>query len=93
MLVPSRQEPFVLGAGGIALCIGRFSRDVDALRQLLGRKKLMGVDEMRRNIEATPEAEYLRLSYYRKWMRGITRHLLATGVITEAELRTALEKA
>ncbi len=38
-----------------------------------------------------PEAEYHRLSYYRRWIRSITDNLLRKGVITEDELRAALE--
>jgi nitrile hydratase subunit beta len=68
-----------------------FDREVDALRQMLAAKKLMSVDELRRGIEAIPETEYHRLSYYRRWIRSITDNLLQHGVITEAELRTALE--
>ena len=49
--------------------------------------------ELRRAIEAIPEAEYHRLSYYRRWMRSITDNLLRSGVITESELRAALEAA
>ena len=68
-----------------------FDREVDAIRQILGMKKVMGVDELRRGIEAIPEADYLRLSYYQRWVRSITDNLLVKGVITEAELRAALE--
>ncbi|HEX2944039.1 MAG TPA: nitrile hydratase [Rhodopila sp.] len=68
-----------------------FDREVDALRQVLAAKKLMTVDELRRGIEAIPEAEYHRLSYYRRWIRSITDNLLRHGVITEAELRSELE--
>ena len=68
-----------------------FDREVDALRQLLAAKQLMSVDELRRGIEAIPEAEYHRLSYYRRWMRSIADNLLRRGVITEAELRATLE--
>jgi hypothetical protein len=68
-----------------------FDREVDALRQMLAAKKLMSVDELRRGIEAIPETEYHRLSYYRRWIRSITDNLLLHGVITEAELRAALE--
>jgi hypothetical protein len=68
-----------------------FDREVDALRQMLAAKKLMSVDELRRGIEAIPEAEYHRLSYYQRWIRSITDNLLRSGVITEAELRAALE--
>ncbi len=66
-----------------------FDREVDAIRQILGAKKVMSVDELRRGIEAIPEADYLRLSYYQKWIRSIADNLMARGVITEAELRTA----
>lgn len=68
-----------------------FDRQVDALRQMLAAKKLMTVDQMRRGIESIPEAEYHRLSYYRRWTRSITDHLLRSGVITEEELRAKLE--
>ncbi|HEY4172828.1 MAG TPA: nitrile hydratase [Rhodopila sp.] len=68
-----------------------FDREVDALRQMLAAKQLMTVDELRRGIEAIPEAEYHRLSYYQRWIRSITDTMLRHGVITEAELRTALE--
>jgi hypothetical protein len=68
-----------------------FDREVDALRQMLSAKQLMSVDELRRGIEAIPEAEYHRLSYYQRWIRSITDTLLRRGVITETELRSALE--
>jgi len=67
-----------------------FDREVDALSQMLRAKKLLTVDEMRRGIEAIPEAEYHRLSYYRRWVRSITDNLLRRGLITEAELLAAL---
>jgi hypothetical protein len=70
-----------------------FDRRVDALRGILGAKGVMSVDELRRGIEAIPEAEYHRLSYYQRWIRSIADNLLARGVITEAELAVALEAA
>jgi len=68
-----------------------FDREVDALRGVLGAKNVMSVDELRREIEAIPEDDYHRLSYYRRWIRSITGNLLRKGIITEAELRAALE--
>ena len=68
-----------------------FDKEVDALRQVLSLKGLMTVDELRRGIEAIPEHDYHRLSYYRRWIRSITDTLLRKGVITEAELGSALE--
>lgn len=69
-----------------------FDKAVDAIRQILGAKRVMSVDELRRGIEAIPEDEYHALSYYRRWIRSITDNLLRKGVITEAELRQALER-
>ena len=70
-----------------------FDKEVDALRQVLGLKGVMTVDELRRGIEAIPEADYHRLSYYRRWIRSIADTLLRKGLITEAELRAALDGA
>ena len=68
-----------------------FDKEVDALRQILGMKGIMTVDELRRGIEAIPEAEYHRLTYYQRWIRSITDNLLRKGVITQAELAAALK--
>jgi hypothetical protein len=70
-----------------------FDREVDAIRQLLGQKRVMSVDELRRGIEAIPEADYHRLSYYQRWICSITSILLEKGVITEAELHAVLDAA
>jgi hypothetical protein len=69
-----------------------FDKEVDALRGILGAKGVMTVDELRRGIEAIPEADYHRLTYYRRWIRSITDNLLRKGVITQAELTAALER-
>ena len=69
-----------------------FDKEVDGLSGVLRMKGLMTVDEMRRGIEAIPEADYHRLSYYRRWIRSITDNLLVKGVITEAELRATLDR-
>ena len=69
-----------------------FDREVDAVRQILGRAKVMSVDELRRGIESIPEADYHALSYYGRWIRSIASNLLAKGVITEGELLSALER-
>ncbi len=70
-----------------------FDREVDALRQALSVKGLLKVDELRRGVEAIPEEEYHRLSYYRRWVRSIADTLLRNGVVSEAELRAAMERA
>ena len=72
--------------------LNEFDKSVDAIRQILGAKRVMSVDELRRGIEAIPEAEYHRLSYYQRWIRSIAFNLMEKGVISEAELRAALER-
>ncbi len=80
-------EPIDTGAHAL----DDFDREVDAIRGILGAKGVMSVDELRRGIEAIPEAEYHHLSYYQRWIRSIADNLLARGVITEGELRAALD--
>ncbi len=70
-----------------------FDREVDAIRVILGRKRVMSVDELRRGIESVPEADYHRLGYYQRWIRAITAILLEKQVITPAELQAALDAA
>ncbi|MGH7057028.1 MAG: nitrile hydratase [Acetobacteraceae bacterium] len=68
-----------------------FDKEVDAIRQILGAKKVMSVDELRRGVEQIPEVEYHHLSYYQRWIRSIAGNLLEKGIITEPELAAALE--
>jgi hypothetical protein len=67
-----------------------FDREVDAIRQILGMKKIMSVDELRRGIEALPEGDYHRLGYYQRWIVSIVGNLLDKGVVSEAEFLAAL---
>ena len=64
------KEPHVLSG---------FDREVDALRQILGRKGVMSVDELRRGIEAIPEADYFRLVLLRALDPLDRRHAAAQG--------------
>ena len=64
-----------------------FGKRVDALRQLLGAKGLMSVDEMRRGIEAIPEAEYHALGYYERWLRSIAGLMVEKGIVPPEVLR------
>lgn len=67
-----------------------WERRVDALMMLLsgvkGGKKLMTVDELRKNIEALPPDAYERMGYYERWVTSITQTMIQRGVITTEEL-------
>jgi hypothetical protein len=64
-----------------------FGKRVDALRQLLARRGLMSVDELRRGVEAIPEAEYHALGYYERWLRAMSGLMVEKGVVTMEDLR------
>ena len=67
-----------------------WERRVDALMVLLtgvkSGKKLMTVDELRKNIEALGPDAYDRMSYYERWVTSITQTMIQRGVITTDEL-------
>jgi len=63
-----------------------WEKRVDAMMLLLSGKKLLHVDELRRNIEALPADAYERMTYYERWMASICATLLQRGIITAEEL-------
>ena len=73
-----------------------WERRIDAMAVLLwgikGGKKLMSVDEHRKNIESLPPQEYDGTSYYEKWIYALTQTLIQRGVITTDELGRKMEE-
>ncbi|MEX2240963.1 MAG: hypothetical protein WD775_09780 [Burkholderiales bacterium] len=67
---------------------------VDALMMLLtgvtGMKKRMTVDELRKNIESLPPADYDKMGYYERWVISLTQTMIQRGVITTDELARKL---
>jgi hypothetical protein len=65
-----------------------WEKRVDALMVLLGspERRLIRVDELRRNIEALPPDAYDKMSYYERWVTSIANTLLQRGVVTTDEL-------
>ena len=65
-----------------------WEKRVDAMVNLLAAKtrKLMTVDELRKNIEAIGPDAYDRMSYYERWIHSITQTLIQRGVINIEEL-------
>ena len=68
-----------------------WEKRVDALMVLLNRKKLLTVDELRRNIEGLGPEAYDTMSYYERWVHSITQTLLQRGVISADELGRRIE--
>ena len=65
-----------------------WEKRVDALLVLLSRKdrRLMTVDELRRNIESLGADAYEKMSYYERWIHSISQTLIQRGVISIDEL-------
>jgi hypothetical protein len=63
-----------------------WERRVDAISVVLGRKRLVSVDERRRAIETLPPQAYDSLAYYERWVVALGQTLIQRGVITSAEL-------
>lgn len=59
---------------------------VDALERLLASKNLVPRDQRRKHIEALPPELYDTLSYYERWLAGLTQSLIERGIITTPEL-------
>lgn len=73
-----------------------WERRVDALMTLLGGivsgKKMMTVDELRKNIEAIGPEAYDKMSYYERWVVSITQTMIQRGVISTEELGRKMEE-
>jgi Nitrile hydratase beta subunit len=65
-----------------------WEKRVDALMRLLSHpdRRLMTVDELRRNIEALGAQAYDNMTYYERWMHSIAQTLIQRGVISIDEL-------
>jgi nitrile hydratase subunit beta len=46
------------------------------------------LDALRHQIERIPAAEYLRMSYYEKWLSAVTERLVQSGLITRTEVES-----
>ena len=63
-----------------------WEKRVDALMVLLGQRKIVGVDELRRGVEELGADAYDRYSYYERWMASMTNLLLEKKIIEVSEL-------
>ena len=70
-----------------------WEKRVDALQVLLSapERRLLRVDEMRRNIESLRPDVYEAMTYYERWIAAITKVLIERGVLTSDELGRKME--
>ncbi|MFQ5764989.1 MAG: nitrile hydratase [Rhodospirillales bacterium] len=70
-----------------------WEKKVDALVRLAGdpKRKMVGMDELRRGIENLGPGAYDELSYYERWISAITNILIEKGVISIDELGRKME--
>jgi nitrile hydratase subunit beta len=61
---------------------------VYAINRALGAWGKWNLDATRYGIEILPPADYLRMSYYEKWLARIVEDLIAHGLVTREEIGT-----
>jgi nitrile hydratase subunit beta len=66
----------------------RWEGRVYALNRTMGFHPKWNIDAGRHSRERIPPADYLRMSYYEKWLAGLIMLLKETGVVTQAELES-----
>ena len=59
---------------------------VFALSRALGAWRKWNLDAARHSREVIPPAEYLRMSYYEKWLTALTEQVVGSGLATRAEI-------
>lgn len=66
---------------------------VFALNQALGAWRKWNIDASRHQRELIPPADYLRMSYYEKWLTALMELLVNRGLVTRAELESGTPEA
>ena len=66
----------------------RWEARVYALNRAIGFFGKWNIDTGRHSRERIPPADYLRMSYYEKWLAGLIMLLQESGLATEAELES-----
>jgi len=61
---------------------------VFAMVRAMGAWGKWNIDASRFQREQIPAADYLRMSYYEKWLTGLRELMVAKGLVTRAELET-----
>ena len=59
-----------------------------ALMRAMGAWRKWTIDASRHQRELIPPAEYLRMSYYEKWIAALVELLVKSGLVTRAEVES-----
>jgi len=69
-----------------------WEKRVDALTVLLSNRRLMTVDELRRNIEGLGPDAYDQMTYYERWIYAVGQTMIQRGVVSVEELGRKIEE-
>jgi hypothetical protein len=63
-----------------------WEKQTDAIRGVLGARRIIRTDELRRAIESIEPERYEQLSYYERWLEAIEALLVEKGLLTHQEI-------
>ncbi len=66
----------------------RWEARVYALARAVGAWRKWNIDASRHQRELIPPAEYLRMSYYERWITGLVELMVKHGIVTRAEVES-----
>jgi nitrile hydratase beta subunit len=66
----------------------RWEARLFALNRSMGAWRKWNIDASRFQREQIPAAEYLRMSYYEKWLAGLVELMVKTDLVTPAEIES-----
>jgi len=61
---------------------------VYAINRVLGAWRKWNLDASRHGVETLPAADYLRMSYYERWLERLTEFSIKFGLVTRAEIES-----
>ena len=64
-----------------------------AMNRAMGAWRKWNLDASRHSKELIPPAEYLRMSYYERWVAGLVELIVQSGLMTRAEIESGVPAA
>ena len=63
-----------------------WEKQIDAIRAVIGAKKIVSTHENRRTIEQLGHDAYDTLNYYERWTAALQRQMIDKGILTQDEI-------